>query len=78
MIARALESKGIVMDAETAEDFADADAIESYAKDAVYGLKNLGIINGKDDNNFDPRGIATRAEAAKIMSGLIRVLSETE
>ena len=78
MIARALDSKGIEMDTEITEEFADTDAIEDYAKDAIYGLQNLGIINGKDNNNFDPRGIATRAEAAKIMSGLIRVLAETE
>jgi len=25
------------------------------------------IINGKGENNFDPMGIATRAEAAKII-----------
>ncbi len=78
MIARALEAKGIEIDAETADEFADTIAIEIYAKDAVYGLKNLGIINGKDNNNFDPRGIATRAEAAKIMVGLINVLAEKE
>ena len=78
MIARALEAKGIEIDAETTEEFADTIAIEIYAKDAVYGLKNLGIINGKDNNNFDPRGVATRAEAAKIMSGLLSVLSEKE
>lgn len=78
MIARALESKGIEMDTEAISEFADSIMIEDYAKDAIYGLKNLGIIDGKDNNYFDPRGIATRAEAAKIMSGLIGVLSIEE
>ncbi|MBQ3124779.1 MAG: S-layer homology domain-containing protein [Clostridia bacterium] len=78
MIARALESEGIEMDAETASEFADNILIEIYAKDAVYGLQNLGIINGKDNNYFDPTGVATRAEAAKIMAGLMAVLAEAE
>ena len=41
--------------------------ISSYAKSAVYGCRNAGIVNGKLDNYFDPKGNATRAEVATIM-----------
>lgn len=54
-----------------AEDFADTDNINDYAKDAVHALKSEGIMNGKDNNLFAPKDFATRAEAAKIIYGLI-------
>lgn len=47
--------------------FADSDAISSYAKDAVGQCYSAGIVNGKDNNQFDPAGTATRAEVAKIL-----------
>lgn len=44
--------------------FTDDLSISSYAKDAVYQIKNLGLIAGKENNVFDPKGLATRAETA--------------
>ncbi len=49
------------------ETFADDSDIADYAKDAVYALKSAGIINGRDDNTFDPSNTCTRAEAAKMI-----------
>lgn len=49
------------------EYFADDTAIASYAKNAVYLLKENGVINGRGENIFAPGGTATRAEAAKII-----------
>ena len=49
------------------EVFADDSDIADYAKDAVYALKSAGIINGRDDNTFDPSNTCTRAEAAKMI-----------
>ena len=49
------------------EAFADDTAIASYAKNAVYLLKENGVINGRGENTFAPDGTATRAEAAKII-----------
>ena len=46
-------------------DFSDKDKIEN--KDAVSTLVELGVINGKDDGNYDPTGIITRAEMAKLV-----------
>lgn len=47
--------------------FGDSDAIDTYAKEAVRLLKNSGILNGDENNMFNPQNNATRAEAAKII-----------
>ena len=49
----------------------DAD-IASWAKTAVYNLKQAGIMSGKGSNKFDPTGYLTRQEAAVLVSGLIK------
>ena len=68
MAKRALDS----MDAEISKTrdyvtFNDEAGFADYAKDAFRELFEAGIINGKGENNFDPVGSATRAEAAKII-----------
>ena len=53
--------------------FADDESISDYAKEAVYKAQSTGLINGKDNNNFDPLAVATRGECAKIISIYIDV-----
>lgn len=48
-------------------EFADADLIDDYAKEAVDALGGLKIINGIGDDCFAPKQNATRAEAAVII-----------
>jgi len=52
----------------------DAD-ISEWAKEAVYCLKNIGIIDGKGANKFVPLDYLSRAEAAKIIFGINKVHS---
>ncbi|MDR0382157.1 MAG: S-layer homology domain-containing protein [Oscillospiraceae bacterium] len=47
--------------------FADEGDISDYAKDPVKALVIQGIINGKPNNRFDPKGNATRAEFAAML-----------
>ena len=47
------------------DDFSDKDEIVN--KEAVQMLVELGVINGKDDGTYDPTGIVTRAEMAKMI-----------
>ena len=47
------------------DDFSDKDEIVN--KEAVTVLTTLNVINGKDDGSYDPTGIVTRAEMAKII-----------
>ena len=49
------------------EDFADEAAIASYARTAVDWARANGIINGREDNRFDPAGTLTRAQTAAIL-----------
>lgn len=49
----------------SAAEFGDADKIQHT--DAVNTMSALGIIKGKDSGDFDPEGIVTRAEMAKMI-----------
>ena len=49
------------------EDFTDKDEIQNT--EAVATMVSLGVFNGKEDGSyFDPTGIVTRAEMAKIIA----------
>lgn len=47
--------------------FSDDDEISSFAKEHVYMLKSFGVIQGREDNKFEPKAQLTRAEAAKLV-----------
>ena len=52
--------------------FADSENVSDWAVKAVaYAAKN-GIVNGKDNNLFDPTGSAIRAELAQIFYNLLK------
>ena len=55
--------------------FKDDSDIASYAKDAVYTLKDMGIVSGTGEGNFEPKRIMTRAEAAVVISNFITKLN---
>ncbi len=54
--------------------FADTESIADYALAGVTKLVSKGIINGYEDNTFRPNSFATRAEAAKMLYGIIGIL----
>ena len=51
--------------------FADETEISDYAKTAVNTLTKAGIISGTGDGSFAPKAYATRAQAAKLVHGLL-------
>ena len=55
--------------------FNDDSEITDYAKDSIYLLKGLEIVNGSDGGNFEPASDITRAEAAKMIYGLYKYLA---
>ena len=59
-----------VEETNTAAAFADSASIHAYAKDAVVKMQKAGLLNGKANNRFDPRGTTTRAQVAVIMQNL--------
>ncbi len=43
--------------------FVDDKKIASWSRDAVYQIRNLGIMKGTDGNKFNPNGLYTREQA---------------
>ena len=66
---RYMQYKGIAKneDLSAALTYSDASAISAYAVDGVKYCYLKGIMTGKEGNNFDPNGSATRAEVATVM-----------
>lgn len=72
MIVRILKSKNITL-TQTSEVFDDDNNISDYAKDAVYMVRDAGIVQGYD-NKFNPKDTLTRAEAATVIVKLLDIL----
>ncbi len=73
MLARALEYAGNeAVDGKL--EFSDKEEISDYAKDAVGKLCAMEIINGKDNNMFDPLGQMNRAEAAMVFWRILNLV----
>lgn len=73
IMARVYESKGYTFESAQKNKFNDDEKISDYAKDAVYNMQSIGVINGMDGNNFAPKVPATRAQVAKM---IYRTVSE--
>ncbi|ABS23656.1 M60 family metallopeptidase [Bacillus cytotoxicus] len=73
MVDRALQSKGIT-GALKEVPFIDQDA--AYDKKALQRVYGLGIVKGNDQNQFLPKGTASRAEAAAFLNRMLRVIDE--
>lgn len=54
--------------------FDDNADISEYARVAVEALTAAGIINGMGDGTFAPAGTVTRAQAAKVVYGLLNLV----
>lgn len=57
-------------------DFADAGKIGTNAFDGVCWCTRMGVVNGKENNLFDPQGSASRAELATMIMRLNSVLAD--
>ena len=54
--------------------FADDANIGSWAAEAVKAMQMSGVMNGKNENRFDPTGTATRAEAAAVLRRFVELV----
>ncbi|NLK36674.1 MAG: S-layer homology domain-containing protein [Epulopiscium sp.] len=54
--------------------FNDVDDISEYAKNALAWAYKEGIIACKSNGMFDPKGMATRAEVAKVIESFVQML----
>ncbi|NWL89336.1 hypothetical protein DMN77_17405 [Paenibacillus sp. 79R4] len=72
MAYRAIQTAGITLNEGIAPAaFYDAQDIGTYAKEAVDSMSQAGIIKGIGNDKFDPKGAATRAQAAVILYDLL-------
>ncbi len=71
---KAALASNVSFSAEASALFDDHDQIADYAVEAVYAMKSKGIINGMSRTTFAPKGFATRAQAAKIISLLLQLM----
>ena len=53
--------------ADDAQAFADQQQVSAFAQDAVAWARANSVINGKENNTFDPQAGATRAEVAAML-----------
>jgi hypothetical protein len=68
MVNRAMEILRKTLDEENEEVvFADSSSISDYAIQSVQQMQKYGIINGDENDRFNPLKFATRAECAKIL-----------
>lgn len=72
MIYRAAAKAGMSF-GDSGEAFADDAEIADYAKDGVYALRGIGIINGVGEGRFAPADSCSRAQAAKMIYEYIKL-----
>ncbi|MDO5301809.1 MAG: 5'-nucleotidase C-terminal domain-containing protein [Tissierellia bacterium] len=80
MLGRYLVYKQWPVTLQAQADFADQDEIADWASEYLEALRNTGVLNGRENNKFEPKANATRAELAKVMNRLfdLKVANENE
>lgn len=74
IIANYLKARALNLPAvKKADTFADVSKISPYAKDAINLLQGSGILSGKNNNRFDPKATASRAEVAVVLHRLMEM-----
>jgi len=53
--------------------FADNEEISYYAKNAVKQMQMAGLLSGREDNRFDSKGTATRAEVSAVIKRFVEI-----
>ncbi|MBE6574027.1 MAG: hypothetical protein E7652_06505 [Ruminococcaceae bacterium] len=78
LIYRYLDFKGIVVESVDNELFSDDADVSLWARDAVYAVRSIGVVKGVGDNKFNPKGTATRSEAAQLMMNFDKYYEENK
>lgn len=66
LLKRYADLKSMKFDTKDTQAFKDENDLSSWAEDAVLWAKDSGILSGREDNRFDPKQGATRAEIAMV------------
>jgi len=76
MLYNYIRFKDILLPVNNAAAFADEHDVSSWAVEAVRVIQAAGIISGKPGNIFDPKALATRAEAATIFARFLKIITK--
>lgn len=76
MFNRYVTSMEIKLPSQGTVRFTDEEQIAAYAVEAVYALSEAGILNGRLEDRFEPRGTATRAEVAVMLERFISIIEK--
>jgi len=76
VLAQAMILRGIPVNADptAVKAFADGADVADWALDQVAQVVNAGLMHGRGQNQFAPTASATRAEATKVLEGLLNLL----
>ena len=67
MFSNFIKSQGYTLNTEKEVSFTDNVNISPWAVESVEFMVKAGVLNGRTDGSFDPKGVATRAEVATIL-----------
>lgn len=77
MIMHYIDYKGLLINTtKQVAIFGDDAQIDGYAKEAVYYMQQVGIIEGIGNNSFNPKKNAKRAEATKMIAGIVKEMEK--
>ena len=68
-------TSGMDVEAAVGNTFNDDDQISDWARNSVYTIRNVGIMQGDNIGNFNPQNGATRAEVAAILARLTLMMA---
>lgn len=74
MLYNCAKMRGLLSERKAASKFTDDELISEWAREAVYALAAENIIGGREDNSFDPKATATRAEIAVILVRFMKII----
>lgn len=57
-------------------EYDDEKEISSFATEAIKDMQKFGLMEGKDDKKFDPKGNAKRCEVATLLMRFVKMLEE--
>lgn len=74
LLARYLETQTDIQltDKATAVNFSDRAQISAYAMESIAKMQTAGLITGRENNQFVPKGNATRAEVAALLTRYLK------
>lgn len=72
-----LKQSGVVYSYDSVASFTDDDMISDYAKEAVYICYDNNIVSGVGNNEFDPKGYATKEHALIMLVKLENIFKDS-